>query len=419
MAIRAAFDGWRILAVLWAILFINLAFPMYGISVLVPYMAADLHLTRTDIGTTFAIFMAMTGIPGPLAAWFVGRFGARLTLFFGNVILVGGAAATAALVHTPLQLFLAAGVVIGTADAIGGPIAAQANITHWFVRRRSFALSVVLSGGAIGGFIAAPLLDYIATHASMGWRAGWYTMAGLGVVACILSLTIKNTPEELGQTPDGEPKVVAAPLKVLSPRPKSRVYITDQDWPPRDALRSPVLWLIMFAALGFSASLTLFLAQGIIHLEDLGHSASAAALALSVSVIVGLIANLAIGVAGDRIDPRYLWIGCLLIDAVGMLLLVKATSPFLMFFTAAILGLGGSGCMVCLVTLLGNFFGPRAYAAVFGMASAVQSTLGAVAPLIAGYWYDKHGSYTPIFLATSASCVIGAIVLLMISPPRE
>jgi MFS family permease len=418
----APFYGWKLLAALWVILFINLAFPTYGLSVLNPYMARALHLDRTLLGLTYAVYTCMTGIPAPLGAWLVQRFGIRATLLGGNLLLVLGAVLMATVVSSPWAIVLVAGAVVGTSDAIGGPVPTQAGVTRWFVRRRSFALAVLLTGGGIGGFVAAPVLDRLVAHARIGWRAGWWLIAALAVAACVIAwLFVKERPEELGQAPDGQPPGGGhAPVAELQPaRKAARVHITREDRAPLEALRSPTLWVIMAAALGFSAALILFLAQGITHLEDLGHSPEMAAFALSFSVLCGLAASLAIGALGDRFDPRWLWVWCSALDAVGMIALLAARSDALMFASTAALGAAGSGAMVCLVTLLANYYGARAYAAVFAVTSAIQSTLGAVAPVVAGYWYDRHGSYAPVFLAVAALCAAGAITLAAIRPPSR
>ncbi len=421
MAVTASasrFYGWKLLAALWAILFINLAFPAYGLSVLDTYMASDLHLSRTTLGLTYAVFMSMTGIPAPLAAWCVHRFGIRQTLVGGNLLLVIGAIAMATFATSPAAIVLFAGLVVGTSDAIGGPVPAQASVTRWFVRHRSFALAVLLSGAAVGGFIAPPLLDRTVAHSELGWRAGWWLIAGLAVVACIISmLFVRERPQDLGQSPDGDGPHAAGDTFDPSRSTRARVHVTRDDWSPWEALRSTKFWILMASALGFSAVLTLFLALGISQFEDLGHSAESAALALSVSVLCGLGANLGVGFLGDRIDPRVLWAVCSALDALGTFAVLDARSEAAMFATAALLGVAGSGCMVCLVTLLGNYFGPRAYPAVFGTTSAIQSTLGAVAPIVAGYWYDHHGSYRPVFVAAGILCAIASLALALISPP--
>lgn len=421
------FYGWRLLAALWAILFVNLAFPLYGLSVLDPYMTKDLHLDRTMLGLVFAVFMAMTGIPAPLAAWWTHRFGIRPTLVAGNLLLLASAVAMASFVASPVAIVLVAGVLVGTSNAFGGPLAAQASVTRWFVRRRSFALAVLLTGAGVGGFIAAPVLNGVVERSAIGWRAGWWVIAGLALCASAIAWWfVKERPEDVGQSPDGQSpdgptpsrKAPAGrPASGAAPHRRLGVHITREDWPPWQALRSPTFWVLMAAALGFSAALVLFLAQGIAAFEDLHHSASAAALALSVSVIFGLGANLGVGFLGDRIDPRWLFAALSALDAVGIAALLGARSDMAMFATAAVLGIAGNGCMVCFVTLLGNSYGPRAFPAVFAAASAIQSTVGSIAPVAAGYWYDRYGGYGPVFIVVAAWCAAAAVVLALIRPP--
>ena len=58
------FYGWKFLAVLWLILFVNFAFPIYGSGVISGYMVAALHFDRRTLGIIFAVFYWMHGIPG-------------------------------------------------------------------------------------------------------------------------------------------------------------------------------------------------------------------------------------------------------------------------------------------------------------------------------------------------------------------
>jgi hypothetical protein len=61
------FHGWKLLAILWGVLFVNLAFPAYGSSV-VNEMASQLHLDGKMRGLPYSVYMSMSGPPGPLVA---------------------------------------------------------------------------------------------------------------------------------------------------------------------------------------------------------------------------------------------------------------------------------------------------------------------------------------------------------------
>src|SRR5208283_3795472 len=147
---------------------INFSFPVVGPSVINAYMAADLHLSRSTLGLSFAVFQWMAGIPALLVAMCVNRKGVRFTLTLGSLLLVLGAVVMALFVRTGAQAVLAFGVIIGLGVITGGPLASQAGISRWFVNRRAFAISVLLSGGSVGAFIAPTAVNRVieACHGS-------------------------------------------------------------------------------------------------------------------------------------------------------------------------------------------------------------------------------------------------------------
>ena len=74
------FYGWRLLAVFWVVLFVNLAFPMTGGSLLVTAMARSLGFSREQLGLPFAVYFGVIGIASPVAAALILRLGVRATL---------------------------------------------------------------------------------------------------------------------------------------------------------------------------------------------------------------------------------------------------------------------------------------------------------------------------------------------------
>ena len=68
MKTQTSFYGWKLVAVLWLILFANMGFPMISGSVANAYMASDLHLSRTTVGLAFAIFTWVVGLLAPFVA---------------------------------------------------------------------------------------------------------------------------------------------------------------------------------------------------------------------------------------------------------------------------------------------------------------------------------------------------------------
>lgn len=412
-ASETGFYGWKLLAAFWLILFINLAFPAYGSSVINAYMVNDLALDRRTLGLMVSVYMLMTGLPAPLVAMFVNRHGVRATLVLGSLILMLGAVGMATVVSSGAEAVAVFGFVIGFGVMTGGALAAQTGTAFWFVRRRALALSIILSAGGIGGFVAARVLNRLISAFDGDWRAGWWLIAAMALLsASVAALFVREKPEHLGQFPDGR-----SPDE--GPHSARSVHITIEDWTFAEVLRSPTLWLLLFCSLGMSGGFTQVMAHAVVHLQDLGNSTDAAAGSFSILVASTLLGKVMLGVFGDRIDPRYLWAIAVGFFGVGMLVLLDATAALSLNVFAVCIGLGFGGGVVCMMTVLSNYFGSKAYASVIGVTLAVQTTAGALGSFIAGDLYERLGGYTSAFLGTAVLCFAGTLLLIVIRPPMR
>jgi len=244
---KTDFYGWKLLAVFWLVLFVNLAFPAYGSSVINAYMGADLHLDRKMLGLPYSVYMIMSGLPAPLVAMCVNRKGVRFTLVLGSLFVITGSVIMALFVSSALGAALAFGLIVGTGVATGGALATQTGVTYWFVKRRALALSILLSGGGIGGFVAAKLLNGVILAAHGNWRMGWWVVAGLSaLVAVIAAVFVKERPADLGQQPDGIPTDAGSASKGVASGNRTG-HITTEQWTYGEVVRSPQLWLMLAA----------------------------------------------------------------------------------------------------------------------------------------------------------------------------
>jgi MFS family permease len=411
---RTSFYGWKLLAAFWVILFINLAFPAYGSSVVNAYMVSDLGIDRRTLGLMVSLYMIMTGLPGPFVAMFVNRFGVRTTLTIGSLVLAAGAFSMATLVDSGLEAVLVFGLVVGVGVMSGGTLATQAGTAFWFVRRRALAISIILTAGGIGGFVATRVLNRTISAFDGDWRMGWWLIAGLALVSAVTAIAfVRNRPEDVGQVADGGNGSGGVGQKA---RP---AYITRENWTFAEVLRTPTLWLLFFCSLGMSAGFTLSMAHAVVHLQDLGNSVDAAAKAFSVLVASTLLGKVMLGVFGDRIDPRYLWAIAVGVFGVGLLLMLDATSPVTLYGFAIGIGFGFGGGVACMMTTLSNYFGPAVYASVIGITLAVQTTAGSLGSFIAGDVYERTGSYSPVIIGSAILCFAGGLTLVSIRPPTR
>ncbi len=301
------FYGWKLLAAYWLILFVVLGWPPYGSGVINTWMAEQLGFDRTMLGVPYSVLMLVSGLPAPLVALLVVRKGIRFALIAGTLMMLVASLFMALVANSFWAAVFGGGVLAGIGVVTGGALPVQTSTMRWFVRRRALAFAIILSAGGIGGVFAPPLLNY-AISSTGDWRTGWW------IVACLAArrgrssrfLFARDQPSDLGQHPDGiDPALAEAPgAKAEGGAPS----IT----PRSPGLRArpcvpPTLWLLLACTCGMSMGYTWFLSHGVAHLQDLGHSKGVAAFTASSMAATTLLGKFAVGLLGDRVEPRFLF----------------------------------------------------------------------------------------------------------------
>jgi MFS family permease len=417
---QSGFYGWKLVAAFFVILFVNSAFPMYGASIINPYMMVDLQMDREALGLLFSVYVLVLSLSSPLAAFMVNRRGVRFTLVLGSLFIAGGALGMATLVEKVWQAYVAFGLVVGMGFALGGATAANAGAAFWFVRRRAFVLSLNMIAIGIGGFVAPTLLNYVIAESGGAWRAGWWVVVALALnSAACAGLFVKNRPSDIGQFPDGETQAGDAGISPERRRSKSRVYMTAEEWVFRETLRAPVLWLIIFATMAYYGGMVPVISHGVVHLKDLGHSPGAAAMAMSIVGICMLVGKIIIGLFGDRIEPRYFFAGSLTLMSLGIVALIGASSTWLLGLFSVAFGIGSGGVIVCLYTVLSNFFGAKVFASILGLTFCLSPATGALLGWFTGAYFEDAGTYAPVFWSIAGWCFVASVVLPLLRPPSK
>jgi MFS family permease len=417
-----SFYGWKLLVILWLIIFLNFTFPTFGTSVVNTYMAKAMNLNRKELGLAFSAFSLMAGLPGPLVAMSINKLGIRFTLVAGALLSALGCLLMAIFVQTTVQAILIFGVVVGAGVAMAGTMAPQVAMARWFRQRRARAISLLLSASAFGGFVSVPFLNHII--AAYGtWRAAWWCMALMSLLAgLVAAIFVRESPAQMGQVPDGEVDArIGSPGSPARPSAARKlpngVFKTGEDWTLSEALRSPKLWLLVPTYLGFFMGFFIYIAHGISHLEGLGHTPAQAARSISVVLLSSLIGQFAVAALGDRIEPRYLSAVAVSFYGAGTLLAIHAVDPVTVYVYAILMGSGFGAAFTCFQTILSNYYGTKVYPALLGITMPAGTILAACGPVTAGYLYDRYGTYAPAFEIVAVLCFASAILYLLAVPP--
>jgi MFS family permease len=405
---------WIMLSSLWAVLFLNFGFTIYAPAVINVAMAKALGLDRQTLGEMFALFMLMLGLPGPLVGLSVDRIGVRKTLALGSSLIVFGSLLMATIVAGGMGAVLCFGVLVGVGNATGALLPAQTGVARWFVRRRALALSLLYSGATLGGVAAPPLADYLIQKSGT-WRTGWWLIAAASAVAaCIVLILVRESAQDADLEAATFNPSNGHVNQSFDTRPE---FVTRYDWTFRGAIRDRTYWLILCSFVGASAGKTVFLAHGVAHLQDLGHSATFAAWTVGTSTFTGLVGKAIFATLGDRIDPRYLLAGFMACYGAGLSLIVTAHAAWQVSLSATCLGIGFGGGFVCLMTLLSNYYGIRAFPLLAGTMSAIPAALSAIIAIVAGRLFDSGVGYSVVFYVLAIWCVCSSVTLIVMHRP--
>jgi len=386
----------------------------YAFGVFLPSMSETFGWSRSALSGPYTLFLIIGGMLGPIAGLTIARFGARKNIVLGNIIASAGLlgmSQVGEIWHVYLFFGILGGLGLGFSEFL--PVTTVVN--HWFVRKRSLALGLLMAAGGVGGFLLPPLIS--ALIGGLGWRLTWVCLSGihlaLGVI--LAGLLIRNTPEDVGQFPDGH--ATKEQLEEASRRTTS-VYHTREDWSVRDALTAPSLWMLLalFSILLFAT--TMLTTHQVAYLQDLHYSPMVSATALGLMLGMSILGRLLGGVLGMRFSGRHLaavFLACL---GLGMVFLMNAREIVFVYLYSILTGLGFGGMIVLLPHTLGAYFGRRHFSRIVGWTTPVVTLASAASPLLAGYLYDRTGSYKLPFTATAVLIFASVILALFTRPPR-
>ena len=210
----------------------------YGWTLFVDPIDAKFHWGRAAIQLAFTLFVVTETWLVPVEAWFVDKYGPRIVIMFGGVMIslawiLNSYADSLVLLYTAAILGgIGAGSVYGT--CVG-------NALKWFPDRRGLAAGATAAGfGAGAAITVVPIANMIAAS---GYQHAFFTFGiGQGVIVFLLAFFLRKPSQAM-----------PAKKKQLN-LPQTKI-----DFTPPQVLRSPIFWVmylvfVMVAAGGLMAA---------------------------------------------------------------------------------------------------------------------------------------------------------------------
>ncbi len=409
------FYGWTNVGLLFFLQFAASGFVYFAYSVVFPVMVETMDWNRGTASLAQSIALIMLGLAYPLTGYLLSRFGVKQAVTIGLLVMLSGLTLLVFAVTEIWQWVLVWGGVMGLSFALTGPICSQTAMISWFSIKRSTTIGIVMTGGALGGALAQPVLSTMMDQFD-SWRAAWMIAAAMVVIALIAAQFIVNRPQDIGQFPDNvDPALAARDPLAGNLRPKT--HRTDHDWTMKQVIRTPILYLVMLITLGYLATFFFLLNHGILHLTDSGLSGLEAASIMGITILGSGLARIPAGWLGDQFELRWTVFGSISLMIIGLSGFWLGQGVILLSIMGMVFGAGYGGLLVLGPVVTGNYFGERAFPIINSVLAPVMLPFAAAAPAGAGYIFEATGSYDIAFAAAIGLLITGLIAAFLLKPP--
>jgi MFS family permease len=387
----SAFRPWLTLGLMSALFFIITAATFSALGLVLPVMVAELGWNWTSAGFGFTLLGFFCGITSAVPATLIRRFGVRANLLAGVAVM---AAAFLCLARTHgLPLYFIGAALAGLGYTLVDSVRGTWLLSRLFARP-AFPFGLFFTIGGLGG-VAGPLI-YVQVIGMTGhWRSYWLVMGALVVVLGALAALLVDARTDVGAGAEADPA------------------ISTEGWGFRDALQTRQFWIIAAAYAAFLFCGITANSVSVAHLMQHGVAPLVAGGIMSVEALVNSAARLAGGILSRFVSARALLAAALVSLVVGLLALSVARDLPMMLLYAAGIGAGFGLANFAATILLLDYYGRGPYLELFSAVNLI-STIGAVAPTLAGFTRDQTGAFTPFLvgLAVLVGLVMLAVALM-------
>jgi MFS family permease len=371
---------------------------MFSLAVFLQPIATDTGWSRADISAAATINFLCMGAGGILWGMLSDRFGARIVVALGSLLL-GLGLTTASRATMLIEFQLLFGALVGVAaGSFYAPMIAT--VTAWLEDRRNLAAALVSAGMGMGSLTVSPLAGWLLSL--LDWRMA---MTCVGAAAWLLllpaALLVRPPPDRARPEGAGPAASIRTPDNLLT---------------APQALVTPQFVTIALTHFACCAAHSGPLFHMVAYASVCGVSPMLAVSVFSVAGLAGLGGRIGLGMAADRLGVKPILVTGLLVQALaaGAYLVVATLGEF--YVLSVIFGLAYGGVMPLYAVLVRDQFGPHIMGTMLGAVSMVASLGMALGPWAGGFVFDTYGSYAWLYMG-SAAIGLGAVAIALTFRP--
>jgi OFA family oxalate/formate antiporter-like MFS transporter len=392
--------------VLGIICMVMIANLQYGWNLFVNPINQAHHWGRAAIQVAFSLFVLAETWLVPVESWFVDRFGPRVVVMLGGILValawvIDSAANSLPVLYGAAVLSgIGAGAVYGT--CLG-------NALKWFVGRRGLAAGLTAAGfGAGAAATVVPIREVILAH---GYQSAflWFGL-GQGVVILIVALFLRA------------PKMHAVAI-VAGPN-----FQATRNFRPGETLKTPLFWVLYLMFVLVAAGGLIVTAQlasmaadfGVAdsRLSLLGVTGTVLTLALVVDNVLNGLARPFFGWVSDRIGREVTMFIAFMLCAVAIgSLALHGRDPLWFLLSGGLIYFTWGEIYSLFPATCADSFGSQYATTNAGMLYTAKGTAALLVPL-ANVMSTGGNWYAVLAMGAIANVVAALMALLVLRPMR-
>ncbi len=356
----------------------------------------------------------MSGLLSPLFGRLADRHGPRRLM--PPAALIAGVCFFALAGMREVWHFWAAYIV---ARAVANPtlvgVVPRTVAVNFFRRKRNLAIGLVSTFRPVSGSINIQLITVIAAASS--WRVAYRMLGAFALILVLpLFLIMRRRPEDIGLLPDGDPPRATLGAAGGDGATTAAQPDAEDSWSAGEALATAAFWLIAVAEMLTILTSGTMSYQLVPFLADSGLSLPVAAAALSLSSLLGALANPGWGLLADRFQPRLLATLATVAALVGAAFFLAAGGGAGGFVVAIAWGTASGGLQSLGSMMLAGYYGRGSFGTIIGILGPFQMAFLGLGPTFGALLHQYIG-YDAIWLYAIAAYALAAALFFAARRP--
>ncbi len=377
----------------------------FAIGMLLPSMAATLHLTYSQMGfistANFLGYLVSVLLSGHLAM----RSGSRIFIFC-SLLVVGMSMALVSQARTfthVLLLYMLTGMGSGATN-----VPVMGLVSAWFkARKRGRAAGFIVIGSGFAIVLSGKLIPYVnAVSGSEGWRISWLILSAMVMVIAVIALVLlRNRPEDKGLSPVGsepetDPLSKAVPRQINIYREKMIYYL------------GSIYFLFGFTYVIYATFIVTTL------VKERGFSESVAGNFWAWVGFLSLFSGPVFGTLSDRLGRKAGLITVFALQTVSYLLVASGLPGAFLYLSVFFYGIVAWSIPSIMAAAVGDYVGARNAAAAFGFITFIFGFGQISGPAVAGMLAEKTGSFSISFFTAAGFAGLAILLTAFLKKPQ-